>query len=137
MTLKTKIFALFAAMMASKHSIAASSLTGIVGAYFATTLGFDPWPWVLGILGGVIIRVKLPPTSRLDGLVNGAISVVLGGVVAPWGAVAMSASLGPAIAPNAYVLSFALACLWPWIANIINQKSGDVWDGVMKKWGLK
>lgn len=137
MTLRTKIIAVLAALMASKHSIAASTLTGFAGVYFASTLGFDPWPWILGILGGVIIRVKLPPTSRPDGLVNGAISVVLGGVVAPWGSTAMAATVGPSIAPDPYVLAFALACLWPWLANIIHKKIGEFIDGAMKKWGFK
>lgn len=137
MTLRTKILIILATLWTSKHSIAASSLTGIAGAYFATTLGFDPWPWMLGILGGVIIRVKLPPTSRPDGLVNGAISVILAGVVAPWGSTAMAASIGPSIAPNTYVLAFGLACLWPWLAVVIHKRTGDIIDGALKKWGLK
>ena len=137
MRTKTKLFALVAAFVASKHSIAASSITGIAGVYFSTTLGFDPWPWILGVMGGVIIRVKLPPSSRADGLVNGTISVILAGVIAPWGSDAMASTLGDKVAPNAYVLAFVLACLWPWLITLIHKRSGDLIDGVMKKWGLK
>lgn len=137
MTIRTKILAAIFSLIASKHSLAATTLTGIAGAYFATQLGFDPWPWVLGILGGVIVRVKLPPTSRIDGLVNGVISVTLAGVFAPWCAILLDDLMGSKIAPNEYVLAFALACLWPWVVNFFHKRAGDVFDGLMKKWGLK
>lgn len=135
--MRRKIIVALLSLIASKHSIAASTLTGIVGGYVATTLGFDPWTWMLGAFGGVIIRAKLPPSSRPDGLINGSISVMLGGLVAPWLSLALATTWGHQLAPNVYVTAFILASAWPWMIASIRNKSGDIIDGVLKKWGIK
>jgi len=135
--MRRKIIIALLSLIASKHSIAASTLTGIVGGYVATTLGFDPWTWMLGAFGGVIIRAKLPPSSRPDGLINGSISVMLAGIVAPWMSEAMVSTWGNQLAPNVYVIALTLASGWPWMIAGIRNKSGDIVDGVLKKWGMK
>lgn len=135
--MRRKIIVAILSLLASKHSIAASTLTGIIGGYVATTLGFDPWTWMLGALGGVIIRAKLPPSSRPDGLINGIISVMLAGLVAPLLSSAMARNLGYQLPNDVYVIAFILASAWPWMIASIRNKSGDILDGILKKWGIK
>lgn len=114
-----KILAALAALAASKHSIAGASAAGIGGALLAPMVGFDPWPWIIGAVGGIIVRVKLPPTTRADTLANGAISVMLAGLGAPWISRVIAAYGVPE--PSVYMMAFILAVAWPWVASLVLQ----------------
>lgn len=111
-----KILAALTALAASKNSAAGASVAGFGGALLAPLIGFDPWPWIIGAVGGIIVRIKLPPTSRADTLANGAISVMLAGLVAPWIARLVGAHGLPE--PSVYMVAFILAVAWPWIASL-------------------
>ena len=110
-----KIMFLLASATASKHAIAAPVGAGLIAAYFSQSLGFDPWPWILGALGGGIIRVKLPPTSRLDSIANGVISVMLAGFGSPSIISWFKYYLQSVPPPNIYLVAFVVAVVWPWL----------------------
>lgn len=111
--MKRIFIAVFTALAASKNSVAGAAVAGVGGAMLAPMIGFDPWPWVIGAVGGIIVRVKLPPTSRADTLANGAISVMLAVFAAPWIVRVAVASGIPE--PSVYLVAFILAAAWPWL----------------------
>ena len=113
-----------AALTSTTYSIAGSLAVGVLGASIAKELGFDPFTWMLGALGGVVVLAKVPPTTRLEGLANGMISVIVGGMVAPWAQPAMLEYTK--YAPNVYLVSFVLAALWPWLMKL-GKESAEKW----------
>lgn len=114
--MKRKLIVFLAALMASKHSIASSIAAGVFGAAIAPVLGFDPWTWIMGAIGGVIVRVKLPPTNRMDSIVNSIISVMLAGLAAPYIHDLITFEKFPV--PSVYFVAFLLAACWPWAINL-------------------
>lgn len=94
--------------------IATATTTSVAGTALATVAGYDPWTWVVGGLGAVIVHIKKEVTSRLDAIANGAISVMLAGLVSPgltnYVITTFSISL-----PNSYPMAFLLSASWPWI----------------------
>lgn len=128
MIIKKKLMFAIAALAASKHSVAGAIAAGVAGAGLATTMGFDPWTWLIGAVGGVIVRVKLPPTTRADSIMNGVISVMLAGLAAPWFvAIAMFQNIP---APSVYFVAFMLAVAWPWLISL-----WPVLKSKLEKWG--
>lgn len=117
MTLRTKLLAFLAALAASKHAIGGILTTGVLAAAISPALGFDPWTWVLGAIGGIVVRVKLPPTSRPDSIINGVISVILAGLGAPFLTAMLTFDGMPK--PNLYLVAFILAAVWPWVLSAI------------------
>jgi hypothetical protein len=115
MTLKKKIMFAIAALLASKHSIASSITAAAIGASLAPALGFDPWTWIIGAIGGIVVRVKLPPTTRIDSLVNGVISVMLAGLASPWAVTITIFDKLPT--PSVYLVAFVIAAAWPWLVS--------------------
>lgn len=107
--------ALLAALMASKNAIGGIVTTGALAAAISPALGFDPLTWILGAIGGVVIRVKLPPTTRPDSIANGVISVILAGLGAPM--VTHWLSIG-GVHANIYLVSFIIAACWPWVLSV-------------------
>lgn len=117
--MKRKITVVLATLFASKNSLAGSAGAGALGAALAASLGFDPLPWIIGAIGGIIVRVKMPTTSRVDSIINGVISVMLGGLAAPWGSKLIAFKGLPE--PGVYLVAFVLAAAWPWIATFIGR----------------
>lgn len=75
---------------------------------------YDPWTWVIGGFGAAVVYIKKDVTSRMDAIVNSAISVVLAGVVAPELTSYVADKLDiPITSP--YPLAFVLSATWPWI----------------------
>lgn len=118
MRFKRKLIVMIATVVASKHSIAGSVGAGLFGAALAPSLGFDPWTWIVGAIGGIVVRVKLPPTNRADSLVNGIISVMLAGLASPWIAKGFSTLINSFPAPSVYLVAFSLAVAWPWVVKV-------------------
>jgi hypothetical protein len=84
-------------------------------------VGADPWPWIIGGFGAAVVYVKRPPTTRPDAIVNAAISICMGGIVAPLAAVAVGEYINPKLA-DGYVMALVLSCLWPWIVPLALKK---------------
>jgi len=103
-------------LTATTTSVAATLAAGVVAAEISRQLGFDPWPWIWAAVGGGIMRVKMAPTTKLDGAANGVISIVLGGGLAPW-AHSMAFD-GQKTAISVYVIAFVIALIWPWLAKL-------------------
>jgi hypothetical protein len=114
-----KIITICAAILGGKNAAAAS--TALAAGATATLVGADPWPWVIGGFGAAVVYVKRPPTTRPDAIVNAAISICMGGIVAPLAAVAVGEYVNPKLA-DSYVMAFVLACLWPWIVPLLLKK---------------
>jgi hypothetical protein len=129
-----KILAAVAALAASKNSIAGASAAGIGGALLAPMIGFDPWPWIIGAVGGIIVRGKLPPTTRGDSLINGLISVMLAGLGAPWAAKYVFSQGLPE--PSIYFMAFILSVTWPLaLAMFMGSKKGEATSSFIKNAG--
>jgi len=115
-----------ASFSASKQAIAAPVGIGLIAAYFSQSLGFDPWPWVIGAMGGGIVRVKLPPTSRIDSIANGVISVMLAGFGAPSILSWFAYYFKGIPVPNIYLVAFIVAVVWPWLVKF-GWDTGKTW----------
>lgn len=111
-----------AALMAHKYSSAATASALAAGT--ATGTGADPWPWAIGAFGAVVVYVKRPPTTRADAIVNGCISVLIGGLVAPLSAAAVAKYLDPSLASD-YVNALILSSLWPWLLPVVIKSLKD------------
>ena len=114
-----KLITIIAALLCSKNAAAAS--TALAAGATATLVGADPWPWIIGGFGAAVVYVKRPPTTRPDAIVNAAISICMGGIVAPLAAVAVGEYINPKLA-DGYVMALVLSCLWPWIVPLALKK---------------
>jgi LytS/YehU family sensor histidine kinase len=103
-------------LTATTTSVGATLAVGVVAASISSQLGFDPWPWILAAIGGGIMRVKMAPTTKLDGAANGMISIVLGGGIAPWAH--DMAFDGQKTTIPVYVIAFVIAMIWPWLKDL-------------------
>ena len=121
-----KMMFVLASFSASKQAIAAPVGIGLIAAYFSQSLGFDPWPWVIGAMGGGIVRVKLPPTSRIDSIANGVISVMLAGFGAPSILSWFAYYFKGIPVPNIYLVAFIVAVVWPWLVKF-GWDTGKTW----------
>jgi hypothetical protein len=54
------------------------------------------------------------PDDRAKALVNFGISVLIGGLVAPWAAAAIRDNFGQ-VWGNDYVMAFVMSAAWPWL----------------------
>jgi hypothetical protein len=113
-----QIITLIAALW-GKNAAAAS--TALAAGATAAMVGADPWPWIIGGFGAAVVYVKRPPTSRADAIVNAAISICMGGIVAPLAAVAVAEYVNPKLADD-YVIALVLSCLWPWLVPMMLKK---------------
>ncbi len=114
-----KILLLLGALFSQK-SIAGTAITTTASAFSAWVLGFDIWPWVIGALGASIAQVYKPPETRMKALANSAISVFVGGVIAPF--LASSVWLLNNFKDNnnaIYAMAFILSTIWPWVIPVL------------------
>lgn len=113
MTLKGKWMLIVASLAASKHSIGGSIVTAGAAIMASPAIGFDPFTWSFAALGAVVGKFKTPTTTRTDTAMNGIISVVLGGLGAPFVIDLIRKYEYPA--PSVYLLAFGLAIVWPFV----------------------
>ncbi len=117
-TMKKRLLAL--ALLFKGESAVAAAM-GTTAGVAATATGHDPWPWIIGGFGAAVVYVKRPATSRQDAIINGAISVLLGGLVAPTLAQYLASHWDPVLA-NPYPVAFILSCVWPWMIPLVMEK---------------
>lgn len=131
MTLWRKIVFAVGLAFTGKNAAASVATVGAAGVT-ALQLGADPVPWALGAFGATVVYAYRKPSTRAIALVNGGISVVIGGIAAPWAATLAGHYLGSVWA-NDYVMAFGLSAAWPWLVpvvmNIVNQRGKGVADG--------
>jgi hypothetical protein len=111
-----KTIILVGAATSTTTSVAATLAAGIVAAGVSAQLGFDPWPWVFAAIGGGVMRVKMAPSTKIDGAANGVVSIVLGGGAGPWAHEMIFD--GQKHTLPIYVIAFGIACIWPWLAKL-------------------
>jgi hypothetical protein len=107
----------------------ATVATVATAAATASHFNVDPIPWVIGAAGGTVVYAYRTAASRAHALANGLISVFLGGVGAPYAAVAVSHYIDPVLA-NPYLMAGVLSATWPWAAPVVWRKlqaTADVW----------
>lgn len=92
-------------------SAAASTATVLVAVEYGA---YDPWTWVIGAFGAIVVYIKKEATTRIDAIANSAISVVLAGLLSPgithYIGIEFSVHLS-----NPYPVAFLLSAAWPWI----------------------
>ena len=117
----------------------AAITTGAAASALSVWVGFDPMPWVAGAAGGAIIFLKTEHQSRKETAANGLISVMLGGLVAPWLVRAAEIIVGKDDYGQAaalvnqhtlYAICFLLAAFWPLFYRVL-------WPVVMRKIGAE
>lgn len=113
MTLWKKIALVLAVGLTGKNAIAAVT-TGAVAGAVALSTGADPLPWGLGAFGAAVVYAYRRPDDRTKALVNFGISVMIGGLGAPWVASVLRHEFGD-VWGNDYVLAFVLSAAWPWL----------------------
>lgn len=110
----------------AKNSFAVT-LTAALAGGTASQLGADPWPWIVGATGAAIAFLMRAPTTGRIALANGAISILFGGIGAPYAASLLSHYVHPVWA-NDLVLAAVLSIAWPWLVPIVwgwFRKAGD------------
>jgi hypothetical protein len=131
MTLIQKILVAIGLALTGKNALATAATVGAAG-ITAMQLGADPLPWVIGAFGGTVVFAYRRPSTRAVALVNGGISILLGGIAAPWAASIAGHYLG-AVWANDYVMAFGLSAAWPWLVpvvmNIVTQRGQGVANG--------
>lgn len=108
MTLRNKLLAFMAALMTSKHAIAASATTAVTAAMVSN----DWITWAVSGAGAVAYRLKTPEISKMVAIGNGIISVFLGGLGAPYLVSIVMVNGYPQ--PSVYLCAFLTALLWPY-----------------------
>lgn len=113
MNIKKMLAALIAwACAKSSHGAAVAAVTaGAVGTALDLS---DPWPWVIGAFGGAVLFLKRDEVSRKDSVGTVMISVVMGGLVAPFAALGWATYVESTFA-NRYLFALALSAAWPFI----------------------
>jgi len=120
MMIKTKIIATFSALIASKNAVAASATTALT----AAAISQDWILWAVSGAGAVAYRLKTPEPKKAVTIANGMISVLLGGLGAPW---CMIVIIPGVTEPPLYLSAFLVALLWPyaWDKYIPSKKDGS------------
>lgn len=98
----------------SGESALSTTATIATAGWTAVFIGADPWPWVLGA-GGAAVVYAHKQENRAKAMANGLISVMLGGLAAPWIGALLADHAGP-LWGNKYAIAFVLSAGWPWIA---------------------
>ena len=118
--MRKKVLAILAALLASKHAIAASAITAVT----AAAVSNDWVTWAVSGAGAVAYRLRTPEVKKMISIGNGIISVFLGGLGAPYAVSLILTNGYPQ--PPVYLCAFIIALMWPY-----------VWDKVLEKRGSK
>jgi MFS family permease len=86
-------------------------------------MGIDPWPWAIGGFGAAIVFFKKEKVKDSDVIVNSAISIAAGGLVAPLLAGVLAHYTSPELY-QPYPLAFILSAVWPWAIPLL-----EAWRG--------
>ncbi|WP_288253751.1 hypothetical protein [uncultured Hydrogenophaga sp.] len=99
-----------AAIVTTATTVAAAGVT-------ASQLGTDPLPWAVGAAGAAIAFLLRAPSGAKAAIANGAISVLCGGLGAPYAARVIAYQFGEVYA-NDLVLAAVLSIGWPWLVPL-------------------
>ena len=119
MKLKYRLLWIAAVLSASKHSIAGAIATGAAVTMIGPMFGLDPILWSVSAAGAVIGKFKNPATSRTDTVINGVISVMIGGLGAPVLMYAISLMKYAPPYQADLLLALVLSITWPFIVKRI------------------
>ena len=127
------VLAAASAIAATKKAAAATLATGAATTTASLLTGADPYPWILGAIGGLIVIVKFPAATRTAGVANAIISVLLAGL----GCDLLSALLAKhaGIEVSRYLSALALAILWPLSIPVAQSFWPALKDRMAKKIG--
>ncbi|WP_322470302.1 hypothetical protein SOM08_06250 [Hydrogenophaga sp. SNF1] len=106
---------------------ATTTATTAAAGMTAAMLGADPLPWAIGAAGAAIAFLLRAPSGAKAAIANGAISVLFGGLGAPFAARVIAHQFGDVYA-NDLVLAAVLSIAWPWLVPIVwgwFRKSAD------------
>ncbi len=98
-------------------NVTAATLTAATAGATAAQLGADPWPWIVGSAGAAIAFLMRAPTTRQVAIAHGAISILCGGLGAPFAASILSHYVNPVWA-NDLVLAAVLSIGWPFFVPL-------------------
>lgn len=113
MKLLHKIAAVSAMVFSGKNAVAAGS-AAVVAGVTADQIGANPLLWALGAFGATGVYVYRKPSTRGRALFNGGVSVLMGGIVAPWASKVTGHYIDPVVG-NEYVMALLLSAAWPWL----------------------
>lgn len=97
--------------------VATTTATVATAGVTAAQLGAEPLPWVVGAGGAAIAFLLRAPTGAKVAIANGAISVLCGGLGAPFLASVIAHQFDPVYA-NDLVLAAVLSIGWPWLVPL-------------------
>ena len=118
MRAKTKIITTLTALAASKHAVAASTVTAVT----AAAVSNDWFTWAVSGAGAVAYRLKTPETQKMVAIGNGIISVFLGGLGAPW---LISVAVPGMSEPPVHLSAFLVSLMWPYMWDKYNPTKKD------------
>lgn len=98
-------------------NITAATVTAVTAGVTAAQLGVDPWPWIIGSAGAAIAYLMRVPSDPRVAIANGGISILFGGLGAPFLANVIESKLDPAYA-NDLVFAAILSIGWPWLVPL-------------------
>ena len=98
-------------------NLGAATITAATAGATAAQLGADPWPWIVGSAGAAIAFLMRAPVERRVAVTNGLISVLCGGIGAPFVASLASHYVHPVWA-NDLVWAAVLSIGWPFLVPL-------------------
>ena len=116
--MRKKVLAILAALLASKHAIAASAITAVT----AAAVSNDWMTWAVSGAGAVAYRLKTPEINKMISIGNAIISVFLGGLGAPW--LVSLVLAGRVSQPPHLLAAFLTALLWPYMWDKFSNSRG-------------
>ena len=113
MRIPSKLAAIAALLFTGKNAGAAAT-AAIVAGVTADQIGANPILWALGAFGATGVYVHRKPSTRGKAMFNGGVSVLMGGIVAPWASIVAGHYINPVVS-NEYVMAILLSAAWPWL----------------------
>lgn len=110
-------------------NLSAATLTAATAGAMASQLGADPWPWIVGSAGAAIAFLMRAPTTPKIALANGLISILCGGLGAPFIANIVSYKIDPIYA-NDLVYAAFLSVAWPFLVPLA-MRYIEKWFGAL------
>lgn len=115
---KTKQILLALSLALNAKNLSAATATAVAAGATASHLGADPWPWIVGAAGAAIAFLVRAPTTRRVALAHGGISILCGGIGAPWVGSLLSHYVHPVWA-NDLVWAAVLSIGWPFFVPLL------------------
>ncbi len=115
---KQKIAIALAALFSSKA--AWSTVAAGVAGTTAHQLGRDPVPWLIGAAAVTVVYAYFRPADKPKAIANGVISVLLGGIGAPFlGAYLVKWEWIDPAPINDWLVAGVLGAGWPWLVPVL------------------